>query len=73
MVHEGGVPIKYTPENHHIEKSSEPKLSQMFQNQEYVLEKAIRGNFSLVKAYKADPEGNLIFRCKPELQILSIF
>lgn len=62
MVHEGGVPIKYTPETHHIEKSSKPKMSQVFHDQEYVLERAIRGDFAIVKAYKADPEGNLIFR-----------
>ncbi len=62
LIHEGGVPLKYTAENHHIEKSSKPKSSQLFAGKEYVLEHAIKGNFAFIKAYKADPEGNLIFR-----------
>lgn len=62
MIQEGGVPIKYTPENHHIEKYSKPKSVQVFDDKEYVLEHAIKGNFAFVKAYKADTEGNLIFR-----------
>lgn len=62
MVHEGGVPIKYTSENHHIEVASLQKPSQNFDGKEYVLERAITGDFAFVKAYKADPDGNLIFR-----------
>lgn len=61
MVHEGGVPIKYGHDNH-IETASKAKSSAMFGKKEYVLERAIRGNFAFVKAYKADREGNLIFR-----------
>lgn len=62
MIHEGGVPLKYNPETHHIEKYSKPKSSQMFNGKEYILEHAIRGNFAFIKGYKADYEGNLIFR-----------
>ena len=29
---------------------------------DYVLEKPLRGDFALIKAYKADPRGNLIYR-----------
>jgi 3-oxoadipate CoA-transferase alpha subunit len=29
---------------------------------EYVLEKPLRGDFALIKAYQADPRGNLIYR-----------
>lgn len=62
MVHEGGVPIKYTPGNHHIENASQSKPSQIFAGKEFVLERAITGDFAFVKAHKADPEGNLVFR-----------
>jgi len=62
MIHEGGVPLKYNPENHHIEKYSKPKSNKTFNGKEYVLENAIRGNFAFIKGYKADYEGNLIFR-----------
>ena len=29
---------------------------------EYLLEKPLRGNFALIKAFRADPRGNLIYR-----------
>ncbi|XP_065204190.1 succinyl-CoA:3-ketoacid coenzyme A transferase 1, mitochondrial [Planococcus citri] len=62
MVHEGGVPIKYTPETHHIENASQSKPSQIFNGKEFVLERAITGDFAFIKAHKADPDGNLVFR-----------
>lgn len=64
LVHEGGVPVKYTQkeDDHHVERCSEARETHMFKGKEFVLEQAIRGNFALIKAYKADPYGNLIFR-----------
>ena len=32
------------------------------EGQTYILERPLRGDFALVKAYKADPRGNLIYR-----------
>ena len=34
----------------------------MFGNRQYVMEMGIVGDFALVKAWKADPFGNLVFR-----------
>ena len=34
----------------------------MFDGRDFILEKAIRGDFSLIKAWKADTAGNLIMR-----------
>ena len=34
----------------------------VFNGREYIMEEAIRGDFSLIKAWKADTEGNLIMR-----------
>ncbi|XP_055348645.1 succinyl-CoA:3-ketoacid coenzyme A transferase 1, mitochondrial-like [Paramacrobiotus metropolitanus] len=61
LVHEGGAPIKYGP-NNKIDIASRTRESKMFNNREYILEEAITGDFSLVKAYKADKLGNLVFR-----------
>lgn len=61
MIHYGGAPIKYNRDGQVI-MESEPKESRMFGNREYILEPAIRGDFSLIKAWKADLKGNLIFR-----------
>ena len=34
----------------------------MFDGREYVMERGIRGDFALVKAWRADAHGNLVFR-----------
>uniref|UniRef100_A0A6P7GZR2 Succinyl-CoA:3-ketoacid-coenzyme A transferase n=1 Tax=Diabrotica virgifera virgifera TaxID=50390 RepID=A0A6P7GZR2_DIAVI len=61
LVHEGGAPIKYGKEGK-IEIASKPRESQTFGGRSYILEEAITGDFALIKAWKADPAGNLLFR-----------
>jgi 3-oxoacid CoA-transferase subunit A len=41
---------------------AEGKETKVFNGQEYVLEQGIVADLSIVKAWKADPSGNLIFR-----------
>jgi len=45
-----------------VEVESEPRPTQEFDGHEYVLEYALKGDVSLVKAWKADTRGNLVFR-----------
>lgn len=64
QIQEGGFPIKLDSAN---PKGlplivSKPKPTAMFNGRNYLLEEAITGDYALVKAYKADTEGNLIFR-----------
>nr|XP_023025732.1 succinyl-CoA:3-ketoacid coenzyme A transferase 1, mitochondrial [Leptinotarsa decemlineata] len=61
LIHEGGSPIKYD-ENGKVEISSNQRESQLFNGNPYIMEEAITGDFALIKAWKADPVGNLIFR-----------
>ncbi|KAL2717203.1 hypothetical protein V1478_012903 [Vespula squamosa] len=61
IVQEGNVIIKYD-KNGNAEISGEPRSTNQFDERNYVLETAITGDFALVKAWKADPAGNLIFR-----------
>lgn len=61
LVHEGGAPLKYNPDGT-IAVASKPKESRLFDGKPYIMEKAITGDFSLIKAWKADKAGNLIFR-----------
>ncbi|XP_063227759.1 succinyl-CoA:3-ketoacid coenzyme A transferase 1, mitochondrial [Bacillus rossius redtenbacheri] len=61
LVQEGGVPIKYSPDGK-VLIASKPRDTEEFGGRHYVLERAIRGDFALVKAYKADEKGNLVFR-----------
>lgn len=41
---------------------AEGKESKQFNGRDYILEQAITGDFALVKAWKADKSGNLMFR-----------
>ncbi|TSI11676.1 CoA transferase subunit A [Lysinibacillus sp. BW-2-10] len=41
---------------------AEGKEAKIFDGKEYLLERAIKGDFALVKAWKADKLGNLVFR-----------
>ncbi|XP_046838487.1 succinyl-CoA:3-ketoacid coenzyme A transferase 1, mitochondrial [Vespa crabro] len=61
IIQEGNVIIKYD-KNGNAEISGEPKSTNQFDERNYVLETAITGDFALVKAWKADSAGNLIFR-----------
>ncbi|XP_071036379.1 succinyl-CoA:3-ketoacid coenzyme A transferase 1, mitochondrial [Parasteatoda tepidariorum] len=61
LVEEGGVPLKYNPDGS-IALASESKEVKEFNGRSYLLEEAITGDFALIKAWKADKFGNLIFR-----------
>ncbi|SER74409.1 CoA transferase subunit A [Salipaludibacillus aurantiacus] len=56
-----GIPAFYTPAGVGT-KIAEGKEIREFDGKEYVMEKAIKGDFSLVRAYKGDKYGNLIYR-----------
>jgi len=57
----GGSPIKYAKDGS-IEIPSQPREHREFNGRNFIMEEAITGDFALVKAWKADKEGNLIFR-----------
>lgn len=61
LIQEGGSPIKYK-EDGEIEIASSAKEIRSFNNINYILEEAIVGDFALIKAWKADKLGNLLFR-----------
>lgn len=45
-----------------IEEGSEPREHRRFNGVDYVMEEGITGDFALIKAWKADEAGNLVFR-----------
>ena len=45
-----------------LAKPSEPRESRIFNGKQYIMEEAITGDFALVKAWKADKSGNIVFR-----------
>src|SRR5947209_12005931 len=60
-VSEGGLPLKYASDGS-VAKSSEKKEERDFDGRKYVLERAITGDFAIVKAWKGDRFGNLVYR-----------
>jgi 3-oxoacid CoA-transferase/3-oxoacid CoA-transferase subunit A len=60
-ISEGGLPVLYNPDGT-VKKFSEKKEIRRFDGRDYVLEPAIRGDFALVKAWKGDRYGNLVYR-----------
>ncbi len=60
-VSDGGMPVLYG-EGGVVKKYSEKKEIRSFDGKDYVLEPAITGDFALVKAWKGDRYGNLVYR-----------
>lgn len=56
-----GIPAFYTPAGVGT-KIADGKEVRQFNGKEYLLEKAITADFSLVRAYKGDKHGNLVYR-----------
>jgi 3-oxoacid CoA-transferase subunit A len=60
-ISDGGLPFKYGPGGA-VAKYSPRKETRDFDGRTYVLEPAIRGDYALVKAWKGDRFGNLLYR-----------
>ncbi len=61
QIADGGLPMRYGPGGV-IVKASDRKETRIFDQREYVLELAITGDYSIIKAWKGDRHGNLVFR-----------
>ncbi|XP_066460950.1 succinyl-CoA:3-ketoacid coenzyme A transferase 1, mitochondrial [Eleutherodactylus coqui] len=61
LIQQGGAPIKYNKDGS-IAIASTPKEVKEFDGRQFVMENSITGDFALVKAWKADRAGNVIFR-----------
>lgn len=63
VIQEGGFPIKYKNDGSgDVEIKSEAKEVKQYDGKHYVLERGIATDYSLVKAWKGDKSGNLVFR-----------
>ncbi|CAH2296422.1 succinyl- :3-ketoacid coenzyme A transferase 1, mitochondrial [Pelobates cultripes] len=61
LIQEGGAPIKYNKDGT-IAIASQAKEVKEFNGRHFVMETSITGDFALVKAWKADRAGNVVFR-----------
>ena len=58
---QAGIPAFYTPAGYGTEVA-EGKEVKKFDGKMYVLEKAFKADFSIIKAWKGDANGNLVFK-----------
>jgi 3-oxoacid CoA-transferase len=61
VIEEGSFPIKYGPGGQKVEIISSSKEKRQFNGRDHLLEEAINVDFALIKAWKADTHGNLIY------------
>ena len=60
-ISDGGLALKHAPDGSVVKRSSK-KETREFDGRTYVLERAITGDFALVKAWRGDRFGNLVYR-----------
>ncbi len=58
---QAGIPAFYTPAGYGTEVAKEKEVK-VFDGKSYILEEAYKADFSIVKAWKGDESGNLIFK-----------
>ncbi|XP_017490450.1 PREDICTED: succinyl-CoA:3-ketoacid coenzyme A transferase 1, mitochondrial-like [Rhagoletis zephyria] len=61
QIHQGGAPLRHDAQGAVVEVSP-PKEERNFADKHYVLEEAIQADYGLIKAWKADRLGNIVFR-----------
>ena len=60
LLETGKIPTKYAPDGK-VLSYSKPREVREFNGKRYLLEESITGDFSFVKCWKADKDGNLVF------------
>lgn len=62
-IQKGGTPIRFNETgNGSVRTFSKPKEVRTFNDQPYILQESISAEYGLIKAWKADKAGNVIFR-----------
>lgn len=61
QVADGGLPMRYNAAGE-VVKASPKKETREFDGRTYVMERGLRADFAIVRAYLADTHGNLVFR-----------
>jgi len=62
FVEKGGFPILNPQNGEKAKVVSSPKETKMIKGQKYLLEESLQPAYSIVKGWKADETGNVIFR-----------
>ena len=59
VLEKGGFPIKYKADGKTVDIESAPKEVKKFNGKSLILEDSIVGDFALIRAWRADENGNL--------------
>jgi 3-oxoacid CoA-transferase len=62
VIQDGGFPIKLGTDGKSTVIAAEPRRSEKFDGRDYIMERALTGDFSIVKGWKADTLGNVVFK-----------
>jgi len=62
VIEEGNFPIKLGSDGKSIVIGSEKRERKNFDGRDYILERSIKHDFALIKGWKADENGNVVFR-----------
>ena len=60
QIHEGGAPIRYSKDGQ-VEELSRRKEERLFNGKPFIMEEALQADYGLIKAWKADRLGNIVF------------
>jgi 3-oxoacid CoA-transferase len=61
-VQTGEIPIRYKEGGKEVDIPGKPREVREFNGKGYLMEEAIKGDYALIKVWKADEYGNCIFR-----------
>ncbi|GAA5931422.1 hypothetical protein JCM3775_005019 [Rhodotorula graminis] len=61
-VQTGEIPIRYKKGGKEVEIAGKPREVREFGGKGYIMEEAIKGDYALIKVWKADEYGNCVFR-----------
>ena len=61
MLETGKIPTRYCDKGKTVVSYSKPREVREFNGKKFLLEESITGNYALVKCWKADKMGNLVF------------
>lgn len=62
VIQDGGFPIKLGKDGKSTIIGAEPREARVFNGRDYIMEESIVGDFSIVKGWKADTLGNVVFK-----------
>ena len=71
-VQTGEIPIRYKKGGKEVEIPGKAREVREFNGKGYIMEEAIKGDYALIKVWKADEYGNCVFRCVPVRSLVSL-